>query len=231
MNFLQLSQRLRQETGGSGTGPSTTAGQSGENQRYIDWINTSYLELQSANEKWGWMRTSITFQTVAGQASYPLGTGAGTVGIPVANLGLWDRDTFRNYLTSAGTNGEMFMDCIDYDQWRDAYIFSAMRQTTTRPVAVAIGPDFSLNLGPPPIVGYTIEADYFLAPYLMVADTDTPALPLQYHMIIVYGAMMAYAGYEAASEVYQRGLAGYNRLMRQMLANRTPEIRVGRALA
>jgi hypothetical protein len=69
-----------------------------------------------------------SFVTVAGQASYPLGTGAGTVGIAVDSFGKWDRETFRCYTTTVGTNDEQFLDDIPFDVWRDAYMLGAMRR-------------------------------------------------------------------------------------------------------
>jgi hypothetical protein len=72
--------------------------------------------------------------------SYPLGTGAGTVGIAVDSFGKWDRDTFRCYTTTVGTNDEQFLDEVPFDVWRDAYMLGAMRSVQTRPVVVAVGP-------------------------------------------------------------------------------------------
>jgi hypothetical protein len=43
-------------------------------------------------------------------------------------------------------------------------------------------------------------------------------------MAIVYRAMMFYGGYEAASEVYQRGEQEFVKLMRRMTADRLPEV-------
>jgi hypothetical protein len=50
-------------------------------------------------------------------------------------------------------------------------------------------------------------------------------------MAIVYRAMMSYGAYEAAAEVYQRGEAEFNRMIRRVLADRLPEISAGSALA
>jgi hypothetical protein len=82
---------------------------------------------------------------------------------------------------------------------------------------IAIGPDDSLNLGPPPTAGYTVTADYYVAPTAMDADDDEPTgLPLPFHMLIVYLAMTYYAAYESAPEVLDRGQAGYAPMMRRL---------------
>lgn len=237
MNYLQICQRLAQECGVSGT-LTTTIGQVGSLARIVTWANQGWDELQTEHDDWDWMRSSnllgagVSFSTVAGQASYPLGTGAGTSGITSDIFGKWDRDSFRNYTTSIGVSNEMFLDYIPFDVWRDGYMLGAMRAVQTRPVVVSIGPDMSLCLGPPPNALYTVTGDYFLAPTAMAVDADVPiGLPPAFHMTIVYNAMMMYAGYESAPEVFQRGQAGYASNLRALEALRMPEITFGGALA
>jgi hypothetical protein len=172
-----------------------------------------------------------SFVPAAGQYTTPLGTGAGQVGIACDSFGKWDKDTFRNYTTTVGTSNEMFLDEVPFDVWRDAYMLGAMRTVQTRPVAVAIGPDQSVNLGPPPNGLYTITADYFVAPSVMVQDTDAPTgLPTRFNMLIVYKAMMKYAGYESATEVYARGSAEYNLMFAELEAVRLPQMSFAGAL-
>lgn len=237
MNFLSLSQRLIQECGVSGT-LSTTAGVTGEQQRITSWINSAWNDLQTRHDDWTWLRSSVltgggvSFATVAGQAYYPLGIGAGNVGIAASVFGKWDKTSFRCNTTAVGFLDETYLDPIGYDEWRDGYMYGAMRSVQTRPVAIAIGPGKQLCLGPPPNGNYTITGDYYLAPTQMVNDTEEPTgLPAQFHMAIVYNAMMMYAGYEAASEVFQRGQAGYSRMMTELEANYAPTIMFAGALA
>lgn len=231
MDFLGLCQRTRQECGISGSGPTTVVGQSGNLQRLIDWVNTAWMDIQTTHQDWNWLRTTMTFTTVSGQATYALGTGAGTCGVSVATFGMWNRDTFRNYPTAVGNRGEVFMDFIHFQTWRDTYQYGALRYTTTRPVQMSISPEKSICLGPTPNGDYTISGDYYLAPSLMSADADVPALPAQYHMAIVYRAMMSYGAYESAPEVYQRGELEFGKLMRRMTADRLPETTWAGALA
>jgi hypothetical protein len=176
--------------------------------------------------------TGVAFQTVAGQASYPLGTGLGTVGVPVDSFGKWDRETFRNYTTTVGFRNEMFLDEVSFDEWRDGYMLGAMRSVETRPVVFAVGPDQSVCLGPPPNGLYTITADYFVAPSLMVEDPDIPVgLPTRFHMLIVYFAMLKYGAYEAAEEVSQRGASESARMYARLQAVRAPRMVFGGTLA
>lgn len=240
MNLLTLSQELVVECGVSGT-LTTVAGQSGEMARTIAWIGKAWEEVQLAHDDWFFMRSSnilnpgttgMQFASVAGQASYPLGTGAGTCGVLAANFGKWARGSFRNYVTATGVSGEIEMGDISFDAWRDSYMLGAMRSVQTRPVAIALGPDSSICLGPPPVVGYTFTGDYFTAPTVMVADADTPTgLPVQFHRLILYKAMILYAGYESAPEVFQKAEPLYESMMARLERLKLPRVTAGRPLA
>lgn len=236
MDFLTLSQRTQLECAITGTLSSVTTTTS-QLARIVQWVNAAWVEIQTRHDDWDWLRSSrllgqgVGFATVAGQSSYPLGTGAGTVGVEADDFGTWDRETFRVNTTSVGYQDETFLDWIPYDSWRDAYMFGAMRSVQTRPVAIAIGPGQSLCLGPPPNALYTVTGDYFRAPSEMVEDTDVPTgLPQQFHMLIVYLAMTKVASYEAAPELLQRGESEFRKLMARLEALRVPEIVMGGSL-
>lgn len=160
----------------------------------------------------------LSFTTVAGTARYALGApAAGTVGITAATFGAWVGGAFRCYLTATGVTDEQEMQDRSYDYWRDVTFINANRNVRSRPYEISIAPDNSLCLGPVPAAGYTITGDYYIAPTAMAADGDEPTgLPLQYHMAIVYRAMVDYGSREGAPEVTQRGALGYDRLMREL---------------
>lgn len=257
MNFLALCQRAATECGvASGqaiqTAMPTTANATGSLARIVNWVSDAWTDIQMDFSDWEFMRSSnllgagVSFQTVAGKASYPLGLPSdlggdfggdfglapGTVGVGPETFGKWDRETFRCYPTAVGYQGEMFLDEIPYDAWRNSYMLGAMRSVQTRPMVIAVGPDQSLCLGPPPNDQYTITGDYFVAPTEMSADTDIPVgLPTRFHMLIVYRTMMKYAGYESAPEVYQRGSEENAGMYAQLMAVRAPRLHFGGALA
>lgn len=236
MNFLQLCQKAQLDCAVSGT-LSTVVGQTGSLNRIVSWVSQAWSELQVKHDDWIWMRSSnllgggVSFATVAGTAFYPLGTGAGKVGVLTDNFGKWALGSFRNFTTTATFLNEMFLDDIEFDEWRNSYMLGAMRNVQTRPVVIAVGPDQSLCLGPPPAAGYTITGDYYVAPTVMAADADVPTgLPASHHLILVYQAMIYYALDEAAPEILSRGQTGYKKLLSELEALRLPEIRSGGAL-
>lgn len=227
MTFLQLCRRLRSECGVSGTGPSTVVSQTGDYGRLVDWINAAWLDIQAAHTDWDWMRTSLTpFATVAGQATY-----SPTTDLSLTDFGEWCRDSFRVYDTTAGISSETPLLYIPYRIWRDSYLIGALRSTTSRPDVMTITPDKSLAFGPVTAAGYSIVGDYFKLPTEMELDADTPDLPTQYQLAIVYRAMMHYGAYYGAAEVYQRGEGEFNKMMMRIGRDRLPDVLMGGALA
>lgn len=243
MNYLQLVQRLASECGVTGT-ISSVVGQQGESLRLVNWIQQAWIEIQTAHDDWQFMRSSrllgggVNFTTVSGQLFYALGTDPGQIGLAAANFGHWDMDSFRCMTTSVGIANETFMDHIQYDAWRNAYMYGAMQQVVTRPVAIAEGPENQLCVGPASDGTYSITGDFYWAPQVLSADADEPqnlgatfTLPVRFQMLIVYRAMRYYSAYESAPEVYQRALDGEGDTMAKLEMLYLPEFLSGGALA
>jgi len=114
MNLLQLCNRLISEAGISAQPMTTTAGQTGELGRVVNWIQQAWLDIQSAHTTWRWMRKSATIVTAAGQSG-----GYTAVANDVAT---WTLDTARNYVTASGNITEVFMNFVEYDDFRDSYL-------------------------------------------------------------------------------------------------------------
>lgn len=226
MNYLQLVNRLKRKCMVSGNQIISLSNQVEEVNRLADFINEAWMDLQLTREDWLWMRNSASCQTVAGQPTY-----SPTADFMLTDFANWAKHTFRNYHTATGFQSEIRTDWIDYDSWRNLYQFGATRFSLTRPTQMTITPSLAIGVGPVPIDGYTITGDYFRVPTEMVSDTDTPALPSHFHMIIVYKAMMYYGASEAATEVYQEGATEYRKFMNLLTLNQLDAFDVGGSLA
>jgi hypothetical protein len=243
VTYLELCQRAAVECGVASrtaikTALPNVASATGSLGRVVNWVGDAWNELQLESENWSFMRSSnilgqgVSFLTIAGQPSYFLGTDPGMIGVGPDAFSVWDEDSFRCFPTAVGTRGEMFLDTIDYEDWRNGYMLGAMRSVQTRPVAIAIGPNQSLHLGPPPTDAFTVTGDYYVAPSEMVLDTDLPAgLPPRFHMLIVYRMMLDYAGYESAPEVYDRAFKKNAVMHSQLLGVNAPRMTAAGALA
>lgn len=196
--------------------------------RIVGWIISAWRDIQDLESNWKFMRRSCSFLTVAGQASYT----SLECGITANTFGRWYLDSFRNYLTAGGVNGEMPMSCEDYDCWRNTYQLGSYRNVTARPFVVTELPDLSLGLGPTPLVGYTILGDYYASSVDLSDDNEEPALPERHNrMGIVGAAMMQYGEFEGAPEVYSRGERMYKSFISRLRRDELPPIRMGGPLA
>lgn len=237
MTFLEIVQRLQLEAAVSGT-ISTLANATGETLRLKTWAQQGYQDLQNARFNWEYLRSSqllgqgVSFTTVAGQGVYDLGTGAGTVGVAANGFGSWVKYSFRDQTTTSGVQDQYMLAHIEYDAWRDAYAFGALLTVQTRPVAIAVGPNNSLCLGPFPTAAYTITGDYYLAPMTLTNDADEPTnIPEQFQISIVWKALWYYGMYESAPEVVGRATQSYRTTTRSFGNLRGGLISAGRALA
>lgn len=243
MTFLQLCQRLMIECSITGT-MTTVAGQSGELARVVNWIQQAWIDLQTEHDDWLFMRSSkllgagVSFPTISGQLFYTLGVGAGKIGLSADDFGQWDMDSFRVMTTTVGINDETFLDNVEFDVWRNAYMYGANQTVITRPVAIAKGGQEQLCLGPASDGTYTVTGDFFWAPQVLEDDTDEPAnrggtftLPRKFQILIVAYAMRYYAAYESAPEVHQRACDYEADLKPKMEMLYLPQFGEGSALA
>lgn len=231
MNYLQLAQRLSVECGVAGTGPAAVTGQSGMNQKLVNWVNDAWLEIQGMHDNWNWMREPFAFNTVAGTGNYDPNTTTNTVtGSLLTDLRYWWPDTFRCQKVSIGVQDEQWLVEWEYQVFRNTYRFNV--QVNGRPVVFAIMPnDKKVMLGQIPDDTYQISGEYQTLPVSMSAATDTPAMPSHLHMVIVYKAMQFYGLYEAAPEVLSKGNTEFSRLMNQLEREQLPGMYLGNPLA
>jgi hypothetical protein len=226
--FLDLVQRTFSECACSGDAPSTVVGVTGQAESIVNWVSSAWLSIQQVHEDWQFLESSFSFATIVGQALYT----PTQAGITAGTFGLWKtwEDLPRNYLTATGTDSEYEMSEVGYDAWRLLYDFGTLKTLRTRPTDFAITPEKSLALGPYPAAGYTVTGKYFTAPVSLDEDADVPTLPRQYLLAIVGSAMMEYAAFKAASEVYQRGKQWYDQYIGRLEHARLPRMRSGGTL-
>lgn len=223
MNYLQLVNRLKRECGVSGSDPSTLTSQPAEINRLASFITTAWIELQTLHPDWFFLRQPFSFNTVAQQQSYSA-TQAG-----ISLLGSYKRDSVRVYLQTAAN--EMLMPFMPYDRFRDLYMLGNMRTNYARPVVWTQDPQKQFLLGSIPDTVYVVNGEYYLQPTDLAADTDTPTMPSQFHMALVYRAMMDYGTYEGAGELRQDGEIRYRQMLAKLQLDQLPTLTFGVSLA
>lgn len=225
MSFLDLVQRLHQESGTSGIAPASTVAQVGDSKRMVDWISTAWMDIQNERRDWFFMREQVQFTTTANKGSYTY-SDAGLM--TFANYKV---DSFRCYNAAAGVGSEIELMYRPYDQFRNIHLFGNMRLLRQRPYDFTVDPAKNFVLGPVPDDAYVINGEAYAMPTELANDADRPALPPHYHMLIVWRALVYYGYKEAAPEALTFGQNEYERMRRELMSDQLPEVQIGGALA
>jgi len=207
MDFLTLCQRLRQETGIADSGPSSVTGQAGDMKRLVDWINESWLRIQSSQASWNWMWLQSTATATVGDAVLTLASDVERVA----------------YLRV----GDYTLTEIDYDTYRQTY------QTLSdgRPTGYAVRPDGVFVFNTLPDHAYNVVYEYYSTPAYLVNNIDVPAIPQRFHMLIVWGALMEYALFDEAVELAQKARINYEQIYAELVRDQSQEIQLPGAIA
>lgn len=196
MNFLELTQKLRFHCGVSGIGPTSVTGQTGEYERLVNWISDAWVEIQNLPGNWAYLWKQDTYNTVAGTMDYDILTNQ--------NIKKIDKQKVYAYDTAVGRAAIYRLQFMEYPVWVDRY-FTEDQTEQKKPEYFTILPDHSMRLWPNPDGIYHIDLEGFQPATFLANDADEPAMHPQYHMAIVFYAMMTYAGYEFAPEIAQLG--------------------------
>ena len=233
MNYLQLVQRLRQETNYSNTGPVAVTAQTGDHARAVSWVADAYTELQNRHP-WRWLRKGFTLTTAAADGSYMASDAIDDdTATNIARFGAWHVDDPYNppkcYLQSSGEGAAYWLTYISWEQYRTIYEIG--NYSDSSPSHITVDPSDNLVLGPTPDDVYVIKSEFHRSPQVLAANTDTPEMPSQYHMAIVYLAMEDAGFFDMADDIVGRGQRKFRRLLRQLEINQGPTIDMAGPLA
>lgn len=208
MTFLELANRLLSEADISGAGLVTTANQQGEYKQAVDYINTAYADIQLRHTNWDFLRGDLSFNTISGVNNYS------ETAISLTDLSEWSPETMRIYLTANGIVTEQYLIYVEWDEFRDLFMFGNSRTQTGFPTHFTKKPsDNSLTFYPIPDNVYTVEGEYYKNPDVLVLDSDTPIFQSRYHLIIVWRALMYFATQLNAQELYAIGNMEYRKML------------------
>ena len=223
MTFLELCVSLQELAGVTNSPMTTTVSQTGVNLRVANWVKNAWSDIQNLHADWYFLRQDLSFVTASSQSYDTTAMGATT-------LRKLDTESLRCYLTASGVANEQCLGYVDWDDFRNTYLFGTRQ--SGRPVCFSIAPATkTLYLNSNPGTGYTIVGYYGRTPVVFSANADVPAMPSEYHMLIVYRALMKYAGFEAAAEAKVEAIENYRPMLCAMEREQLPRVRLGGALA
>lgn len=196
--FLQLCQKVRQECGIAGDGPSSVLNQVGSLKKIVDRTARAWVDIQTSRPYWKFLRNQLTFATVIGQRTYSVVNDLG-----VTTLDKFDRTNTYLYLTS--TADEKQLTWMPYDQFRNRY----RTYPSGRPTTITEQPSRVLAFEHTPDAIYTVTLDYWMTPELLSDNSDVPSIPEHFQDIIVWKAVMMFAGNETATDLYNYAKSMY----------------------
>lgn len=222
MTFLELVNSLRQEADGTGAALTTLSGNlNAENARFKARIIEAWRQIQMLNNgQWHFMRRSFSAALTAGTWDYL----ASAAPFSIADLKTWSLDEMRCYATATGYGDEQELTYWPYEDFKRQYRFGAMRTQTGRPTVFSVDPARHLVVGPVPIAGYTVEGVYYAQPVTLSANGDIPAMPTEYHMLIVYRALLADAEFEWSQEQKVRAVREMRRMQAELEIDQLPTV-------
>lgn len=205
MNYLQLINDFIAET--QMEDPIQTVGTVfDDTEQAAVWVRDAWVEIQRSRE-WSFRWAEGFFETVPGQSTYTLAEQNLVSGDEI------DLNTVRLALTC----GRL---------WLRPYAALRYADGSGIPSQFAKRPDESLRFHATPDANYLIEFEYFRAPVVLTADTDTPHMQPAYHKAIVWKALENYAR-EQGNEwrgLYETSIRNYNAIYSLLLNRFLPEM-------
>lgn len=225
MNRLELAQTLRSDAGISGS-DDTTVDPVGEWADVIRWIDRAWKDIQLRNAgTWNWMRKSVQFNTIANQSTYA----PADAPMSLTDFGKWVNYTFRVYQGGEVGNQLDLVHWQSYELFRNSYLIGSLVTEASRPNDVVIAPDKSIILYPVPSdATFTVTADYYSKPQVLVLDTDEPEMPEEFHELILYRALMFASQVEGAVDNYSIGEKEFKAMYNRLALDQLPRMVVNR---
>lgn len=221
--LLQLVNAVREEGGVSGGTLATLASARGETLRIKNHVIKAWKEIQSILRDATFMRGDYSFATSDGDGDIS-SAGAGIA----SGFLRFSKTRCTCYVTATGVADEFPLAWMPFEAFREVYLTGS--QVNGRPESFSVNKAGELLLGPKPnSTGYTITGEYEKSVTALSADDDAPDIPEQ-DEVIEYRALMKYARFEAAAEIYDDAKANYNRIMSDLRTKYLPEITLGEPL-
>ena len=221
MNKLILLQRLHSEASVAGNAPTTTINQTGIIAKLVNWIDFAYEDVQNLHPTWNFLREDFSFSTTSGTQEYT------ATDASISDLASWKTDDIRIYKF---ISDESQLYYVNWDLYRTTYLIGSTRTTSSRPSIISVKPNMSLILWPIPDDTYTVNGEYFKQPDIMSLDSDVPIIPSQFHMILVWRALMFYGAKMGAADIYTHGYNEYKRMLRRLEMNQLEHFTWGPSL-
>lgn len=193
-----MAQRLHSETLRSTAAPSSVTGASDRHARLFNALADKWRDLQTERD-WRWMRGLLDSALTVGQQTYT----ASDLGAERFRRWRPEDSSYWPFCYIDGSPNTLWsLDYWGLDQFRHHFIFRNLGRTT--PIAWTWDEANTLMVGPAPALAYKIRIAYWKEPTELVADEDEPDMPSEFHLLLVWEALIDIAMVDAAPEILAR---------------------------
>jgi len=220
--FLQLAQKVAEKSGTVTDGqPTAVTGLTGRLKKVVDMTAEAWRDIQRSRREWLWMRQEFSGNTSSGIAEYAPASFA------VTDHSRWVTGDRAIYVsdTSIGFSDEGWIREIDWNHFMDKWKRGS--HDNNRPIEYSIAPNRRIHFGPTPDKDYTIRGEYVQSVQDLAANGDTPAMPAEFHDLIVWRGIFLLTGHDEAvwqhSDVYNE----YRVMMADLTEDQLPQVRIG----
>lgn len=222
--FLELCQLLTVRSGAIGAAPASVTGQTGRQAKCVDWIMNSWVLIQNLHANWAFNRAEFDSTLAVDTTTYS----AASFNIS-ARFGEWigDYDNYRPttlYDPDIGPADEGSLRLITWETWRSYYGRGV--HEANRPTDYCLAPDQSLRVGVKPNKAYVIRGEYRKSPQILSANDDIPEMPVRFHDVIVWRAVILIAEHDEAPNALQLARTKYGEMISQMERDLLPAFSV-----
>jgi len=126
----------------------------------------------------------------------------------------FDHNQFYYYQTSLGANNRCRLKYCEFEEFKRKYYDYSV---TDAPAAITITPNKRLRVYPAPDTVYTLQGEAFSTPQILAVNADTPSMPANFHNMIVWKALLDYAGHEEAGSPFQWAAMRFDEKYNQLL--------------
>lgn len=224
MTFLELVNAVRTECDAAGVDPTTLASLNKENSRLKNWVNAAWREIQQLHDgRLNFMLADFTVALTNNVWQY----NPTAAPFSLTNFRVFKRDTMRLYATASSYADEQELPYVDFSVFKRQYRFGSTRIEQGRPSVWSVDEHRNLVFGLVPNAGWTVEGQYYRKPTELVADGDSPDMPSEYHMLIVYKAMLKDGEWEWSDNQKSRAVRELRRIQTAMEIEQLPGVSLG----
>lgn len=226
MNFLDICKKVDIMSGIQGMIQSVES-TVGAQEVIVNATQQGFIELQEDRMTWEWMRRTREFPLVPDQGEYTL---VQIFGPPPTFDPLADYTTFGRWQRKYPHISYRCQDpddlkwskviFVDYREFRHHLMNQA---GSGKPRFVTANEQTSnLLLHPTPDKAYLMQADYFVEPQILRANTQIPILPSRFHQLIIYRGLERVGSFYGNPGLQQRYAVADAKMTGQLYRDQLP---------